>query len=144
MQRDWPRRPSSPGDCEKTARWDARAGVARLYPWGDSFGQSRANTREGSGSGTTAVGSYPSGASLYGAEEMAGNVWEWAHSLFKHYPYSGSDGREDARSTESRVLRGGSWGYLRQLARAAARYLSLPGYHYINFGFRLVVESAGS
>jgi formylglycine-generating enzyme required for sulfatase activity len=28
---------------------------------------------------TTKVGTYPLGASLYGAQAMAGNVWEWVN-----------------------------------------------------------------
>ncbi len=33
-------------EWEKAARWDRAPGVARLYPWGDMFDPSRANTRE--------------------------------------------------------------------------------------------------
>lgn len=126
-------------EWEKAARWDARAGVARLYPWGDTFDQSRANTRESGRGDTTAVGSYPSGASPWGAEEMAGNAWEWTHSLIRPYPYTGSDGREVANSTDNRVLRGGSWYNLQQDARAAVRDHLRPGILSGNIGFRLAV-----
>ena len=113
-------------EWEKAARWDARAGVARLYPWGDTFDASRANTSEGGKGGTTAVGAYPNGASPYGAEEMAGNVWEWTHSLYKPYPYTASDGREVGNSTGNRTRRGGSWSYNAINARAAFRINGWP------------------
>ena len=113
-------------EWEKAARWDTRAGVARLYPWGDTFDASRANTSEGGKGGTTAVGAYPKGASPYGAEEMAGNVWEWTHSLYKPYPYTASDGREVGNSTGNRTRRGGSWSYNAINARAAFRINGWP------------------
>ena len=93
------------------AEWEksARGTDGRLYPWGDAFDASRCNTSEGKKGTTNSVGNYPSGASPYGALDMAGNVWERTSTLFKPYPYVATDGRERAESTENRVLRGGSW-----------------------------------
>ena len=124
-QRGW--RLPTEAEWEKAARWDPRANTSRIYPWGDSFDKARCNTRE-SGIGTTSpVGSYPasdarrSGASPFGVEEMAGNVWEWTGSVFKPYPYIMNDGREDSKSTGNRTLRGGSWYINARFARAAFR-----------------------
>lgn len=131
-------------EWEKAARWDQRTGVARLYPWGDTFETSRANTSEGGLGSTTAVGSYPNGVSLCGAEEMAGNVFEWTHSLFKPYRYTQNDGREIENSTDNRVLRGGSWGDDRRYARGAYRNYNWPGLLLDFIGFRLVLVAPGS
>jgi formylglycine-generating enzyme required for sulfatase activity len=129
------------------AEWEkaARGTDGRIYPWGDTFDKARANTSESGIKTTTAVGSYPSGSSPYGAQDMAGNVWEWTHSLFKSYPYIPNDGREVGNYTDYRILRGGSWGDLAWCARAACRLLDTPGYLSYVIGFRLAVAaSAGS
>jgi formylglycine-generating enzyme required for sulfatase activity len=127
-------------EWEKTARWEQSDGSARLYPWGDTFDASRANTEEGKNEMTTPVGSYPSGASPYGAQDMAGNVWEWTTSLYKPYPYTATYGRERAESTENRTLRGGAWNRLGFSAGTARRYGEVANLKDDDVGFRLVVS----
>lgn len=131
------------------AEWEkaARGADGRVYPWGDAEDSRRANTgamgylfedaqRMISGPGrTTPVGSYPSGASPYGPQDMSGNVWEWTSSLLSPYPYQANDGREDPQAHGNRVLRGGS--YFDQIWAARAAYrgrLSAPASVY---GFRI-------
>jgi formylglycine-generating enzyme required for sulfatase activity len=125
-------------EWEKAARWDPLTRTARIYPWGDTFGQTRANTFEGGMKTTTPVDSYSNGASPCGAQDMAGNVWEWINSLYKPYPYSQDDGRESQDSTERRVLRGGSWSGIARNARAAYRLYDRPVDTNNGIGFRVV------
>jgi formylglycine-generating enzyme required for sulfatase activity len=128
------------------AEWEkaARGTDGRMYPWGNTFDTSRANTAESALHGTTPVGSYPTGASPYGAQEMAGNVFQWTSSLYKPYPYSASDGREATNSDENRVLRSGSWFYPGRNARAVYRFLSDPAHDSGFVGFRVVRSIPGS
>ena len=124
------------------AEWEkaARGTDGRIYPWGDEWDASRCNTSKGGKRGTTPVGTYPQGASPYGCLDMAGNVWEWTRSLYKNYPYDPTDGREDLDAGGRRVVRGGSWGDLRGLARCADRGWDGPVDRGSNRGFRLVVS----
>jgi len=133
-----PWRLPSEAEWEKAARWDAATGTGYIYPWGDTFDATRCNTSEGRKGVTTPVGSYPDGASPYGVQDMAGNVWEWTGSVYKPYPYKADGGREQGESAEDRILRGGSWHYDARLARAASRNGGGDsGGANLNFGFRL-------
>jgi formylglycine-generating enzyme required for sulfatase activity len=122
------------------AEWEkaARGTDGQIYPWGDAFDTTRCNTSESGKSGTTPVGTYPAGASPYGAQDLAGNVWEWTGSRYLSYPYTTSFGREDLKSTGSRVLRGGSWVNDARKARAAYRVNLQPWLFSEHLGFRVV------
>ncbi len=126
------------------AEWEkaVRGTDGRIYPWGNGWDKTRANTSDGGPGTTTPVGSYPTGASPCGAQDLAGNVWEWTSSLFKPYPYNSNDGREQPESTDNRVLRGGSWNYDPRRARAAYRVNCTPDIFYGDGGFRVVLAAA--
>ncbi len=123
---------------------------ARDYPWGEDFDAQSANVESMIGS-TSAIGCWPRGASVYGCEEMSGNVWEWTRSLWGDkwelpdfsYPYDVNDARRenlDAGSDVLRVLRGGSWVDHRGYARCAFRDWGLTHFRLFNVGFRVVLR----
>ena len=127
------------------AEWEkaARGAYGKEWPWGNEFDPSKCNSVEGRKGSTTPVGAYSStgGDSPYGCADMVGDVWEWTHSLYTKYPYSAKDGREDETSRDSRVLRGGSFGNDRDLARCASRFNDAPDGRDEFIGFRVCVSS---
>lgn len=94
----------------------------RVYPWGDDWDASHANTIEGRVLKPSPVGTYKASGGLgpFEAEDQAGNVWEWTSSLYRPYPYRPDD-REDAEAEGERTVRGVSWDFIRGSARCAGR-----------------------
>jgi formylglycine-generating enzyme required for sulfatase activity len=129
------------------AEWEkaARGIDGHIFPGGNNIDNTQANT-SGIGIKTrTAVGTSPQGASPYGAQDMAGNVWEWCSSLYRDYPYLSDDGREDMQnSIDYRVLRGGSWPPDFRLSSAAIRSHEDPSRGTGTIGARLVVSLSDS
>jgi formylglycine-generating enzyme required for sulfatase activity/energy-coupling factor transporter ATP-binding protein EcfA2 len=88
---------------------------------------------------TSSAGCYRDAVSVYGCEEMLGNVWEWTRSLRKGYPYDPHDGREILRRAGSdwTTLRGGSWrsGESYQRCSARLRHSPVDGNAALGFGW---------
>ena len=109
------------------AEWEkaARGTDGRLYPWGNQdWAGNLANvmdkqlnptyTVDDGHAGIAPVGSYPDGASPYGALDMIGNVAEWVADWYADsYPQSEQTtvvvNPQGPASGESRVMRGGAW-----------------------------------
>jgi formylglycine-generating enzyme required for sulfatase activity len=134
------------------AEWEkaARGRDGRIYPWGNDPNRNAANCRETGLNTTSAMGCFPNGASPYGVEELAGNVWEWTRTLWGKdyskpnfgYPYNPTDGREDLKASDRvlRVMRGGTYYSEAGAVGCGARVSRSPNYWYINFGFRVVAS----
>jgi iron(II)-dependent oxidoreductase len=86
------------------------------------------------------VGSYPEGASRWGAQQLIGDVWEWTASDFQGYagfvsfPYR--EYSEVFFGTDYKVLRGGSWATHPEVARVTFRNWDYPIRRQIFAGFR--------
>jgi formylglycine-generating enzyme required for sulfatase activity len=132
------------------AEWEkaARGPDGRIYPWGNQWEAGRCNSEDAGKQLTTPVGSYPAGASPYGALDMAGNVWEWTSSQYRSYPYDPNDGREDISNPAQKrfTLRGGSTWRDRTYVRCAARDRVNPNFGggIIGYGLRVLLSPRGS
>jgi formylglycine-generating enzyme required for sulfatase activity len=111
----------------------AQGDDGREYPWGDEFDPSRCNFGNNVG-GPTPVTKYPLGASPYGVMNMSGNTWEWCLNEW------GADSTR-LKGNGVRGVRGGSWGFYQNLARAAARNWHDPGDWAVNQSFRIALTS---
>lgn len=116
----------------------ARGTDGRAYPWGAEYVNGHANVNESRNQGdylkqTTAVGLFPHDESPYKARDMAGNVWEWCNEFNPNQ--TGATPTE----TPSPGLRGGSWDFDPDDARAAYRFrYRNPDGRYNYLGFRLL------
>ncbi len=114
----------------------------RIYPWGDQPDTNRANYSKTGIGAASAVGCFPLGASPYGCEEMAGNVWEWTRSIYKGYPYDPNDGREKPPESQDAepVVRGGSFLLDTGCLRCACRSRRVAAGLNHDVGFRVALS----
>ena len=139
------------------AEWEyaARGREEQIYPWGnDPPGAERLNACGSECSplkkrlgveattmyqdsdkweATAPVGSFPAGASPFGALDMAGNVAEWTKDWYAGYAGTASHFKDGPH----RVIRGGAWTEATASAvRGASRHSHRPDNRPVNVGFR--------
>lgn len=110
------------------SEWEkaARGTDGRRWPWGDAWNPNALNYYEVKPPQTQPVGSYPAGASPYGALDMLGNALEWTAM--------------DAPGQETVERRGGSWGSIEVYLHAAWRNYGPPDDTRPTVGFRCAVS----
>ena len=138
------------------AEWEyaARGKDGRRYPWGNYEG--RGDVANFADKNTvfawsdrevddgypesSPVGSFPLGASPFGMEDMAGNVWEWCLDYYETYRGTHKLNPRGPIGGTKRVYRGGSWKSRFNSLRTTARGSNLPSFSCNDLGFRIACE----
>lgn len=138
------------------AEWEyaARGKDARRYPWGNYDGRgdlanfadkntvfawSDREVDDGYPE-SSPVGSFPSGASPFGVEDMAGNVWEWCLDFYEAYRGMPKINPHGPKVGAKRCYRGGSWKSRFNSLRTTARGSNVPSFSCNDLGFRIACE----
>jgi formylglycine-generating enzyme required for sulfatase activity len=164
------RRLPTEAEWEKAATWDPYTNEQRVYPWGDEYDCRKGNfddetelddslMQDGKVScdgfvRSAPVGSFPEGASVYGALDLGGNVWEWVHDAFievdpfnasiqNYYAISPLENPQgvDSATTEYRSMRGGSYNFTFGYGRSAYRLWFGLDDSYEGVGFRCALSN---
>lgn len=114
-------------EWEKTARSDD----GRYFPWGNEWQQEATHWADSAPYGTSEIAQYPLSRSPYGAEDMAGNVFEYTSTL------------RTRRGSRVSVMKGCSWDDSPGFCRAAYEHTRPVQSRHILFGFRLVMTDTG-
>jgi formylglycine-generating enzyme required for sulfatase activity len=138
------------------AEWEyaARGTDGRKYPWGNY--QGRGDLANFADRNTvfawsdheiddgypesSPVGAFPLGASPFGIEDMAGNVWEWCLDYVEAYRGTSRVNPHGPTSGTKRMHRGGSWKSRFNSLRTTVRSSNVPSFSCNDLGFRIVCE----
>ncbi|WP_319422503.1 formylglycine-generating enzyme family protein [Pleurocapsa sp. FMAR1] len=123
---DWREKTEAAYRLPTAEEWEkaARGEDGRYFPWGNDWQNQATNSATSELNYTSEIGKFPLSKSVYGVEDMAGNVFEYTSSL-KY---------DDTRVT----MKGCGWDDLPGFCRAAYEHTRPINSRHILFGFRLV------
>lgn len=133
-------------EWEKAAAHDPATGRSRPWPWGFAQPAPPHANLDRRRFGPAPVGSFPSGASAYGVEQLLGDCYEWTASGFEPYPgyatFPYPEYSEVFFGGDWRVLRGASWATRSCVARTTFRNWDHPYRRQIFAGLRVAYDQA--
>jgi formylglycine-generating enzyme required for sulfatase activity len=121
------------------AEWEYAAQFTdeRSYPWGNAAPDASLANYYSIVGCTSPVGSFSSGNSSLGLQDMGGNVWEWSNDWYGSYSSLSSIDPWGFDVSSARVLRGGGWRDNAMFLRCARRGGYQPTVTSDFLGFRL-------
>ena len=134
------------------AQWEkaARATDGRVFPWGNDWDPAKCVSMEATiyrfNTGFFPVGGHPDGASPYGVQDLAGNVWEWVADWYAYDYYARAPERNPLgpETGSHKVLRGGCALFDERFSRTTARMIMPPHVRdWTPTGFRCVIIAPG-
>ena len=136
-------------DLPGEIQWEyaARGPESRVYPWGDEWDDALCNG--GKKDDLVEVGTYPDGASWCGAEDMAGNVFEWCADRYDKTRYRSLPRKDPAvlgkgSSSGLRVMRGGAYCHDPGICSSAYRFAITGAAGDDILGFRVRVRATAA
>jgi len=132
------------------AQWEkaARGTDGRTFPWGKAWDPAKCNNHQNGPGTMQPVGSFPEGASPYGAMDMAGNAWEWVADWYDagYYAKSPAKNPTGPANGSEHIIRGGSYSLGAPATFQVARRvpLALDAAEKDSLGFRCIVPYASA
>jgi serine/threonine-protein kinase len=120
------------------AEWEyaARGRDGRRYPWGNDWVPGNANGKDSGRNQPVAAGTFSSGASPFGLQDMSGNVAEWTADNLNLYPQSKA--KLDPRHASDKIIKGGSFADSAENLTTSYRSWMSPDSSSDKVGFRCV------
>jgi formylglycine-generating enzyme required for sulfatase activity len=141
------RRLPTEAEWERAARRLTEDSTYSIYPWGNQWDSTLANSSKGGPNTATDVNSYSGGASAEEVLNLAGNAEEWVADYYSRNYYRENrnwDKPKGPASGTTRVVRGGSWATAPFFLRSVHRRDKSPTTADVTTGFRCARDVTGA
>jgi formylglycine-generating enzyme required for sulfatase activity len=140
------RRLPTEAEWERSARRRLDGNNLSIYPWGDAWDGTLANSSRPPKNAAVSVTDYANGSSAEGVLNLAGNVGEWVSDWYGENYYRDPNftalNPKGPTSGQQKVVRGGNWSTTPFFLRSVHRLSAQPLQPTITIGFRCAIDGA--